>query len=238
MVEQLDVLAIGAHPDDVEVFVGGSLLRLRAQGYRVGVADLTVGEAGTHGTADDRRREASEAAAILGLSHREILDLPDSGLSDIDEQRRIVVRLLRRLRPRLVLCFYPGPSRHPDHGTSGQLVKAAAFLSCVGKIEPDLPPIKPPRLLHYRELNAEEPSVVIDISDHWQEKAAAIRAYASHREVWGLVDEESIERPQPMTMWDKVESRARFLGSTAGGRYGEGLWSEGSLKLADMEWFI
>src|SRR5579859_3225498 len=137
-----DILAIAAHRDDVEQTCGGTLLRMAARGLRTAILDLTRGEAGTRGTAEDRAREADEAARILGAGWRQALDLPDGAIENSFENRLKIVRVLRRLRPRVVILPY-GQARHPDHAIVAPLGYQACFLSGLSKIEPDTKPHRP-----------------------------------------------------------------------------------------------
>src|SRR5436305_6441742 len=131
-----DVLAIAAHRDDVEQTCGGTMLRMAARGLRTAILDLTRGEAGTRGTAEDRAREAHEAAGLLGVGWRQALDLPDGAIENTFENRLKIVRVLRELRPRVVILPY-GHARHPDHAIVAPLGYQACFLSGLAKIEPE-----------------------------------------------------------------------------------------------------
>src|SRR5580704_11317959 len=137
-----DVLAIAAHRDDVEQTCGGTLLRMAARGLHTAILDLTRGEAGTRGTAEDRAREADEAARILGVGWRQALDLPDGAIENCLENRLKIVRVLRQLRPRVVILPY-WQARHPDHAIVAPLGHEACFLSGLAKIETDSKPYRP-----------------------------------------------------------------------------------------------
>src|SRR5512147_3155891 len=149
----LDVLAIFAHRDDAELTCGGTLIKLASQGRRTGVLDLTEGEMGSRGSAALRAEEAERAAAIMGLSVRENLGLPDAGIVNTPETRRLLTRALRRLRPAIVIA--PAQQgRHPDHRATSELVRDACFVSGLAKVEPDLEKHRPRKVLHcitYRE---------------------------------------------------------------------------------------
>src|SRR5579871_4453568 len=137
-----DILAIAAHRDDVEQTCGGTLLRMAARGLRTAILDLTRGEAGTRGIAQDRAREAGDAARILGVGWRQALDLPDGAIENTYENRLKIVRVLRELRPRVVILPY-WQARHPDHAVVAPLGQQACFLSGLSKVEPNTKPHRP-----------------------------------------------------------------------------------------------
>src|ERR1700741_5276833 len=161
--QHADVLAIAAHRDDVEQTCGGTLLRMAARGLRTAILDLTRGESGTRGTADDRAREAAEAARLLGVGWREALDLPDGAIENTLENRIKIVRVLRRVRPRVVILPY-WQARHPDHAIVASLGYEACFLSGLAKIDTGAAPHRPFKIV-YASLYADlRPSFVVDIT--------------------------------------------------------------------------
>src|SRR6476469_414207 len=161
----LHVLAIFAHRDDAELTCGGTLIKLAAQGHRAGILDLTAGEMGSRGSAELRAEEAERAAAVMGLAVRENLGLPDAGIMNTPETRRLVARVIRRHRPTIVIA--PAQQgRHPDHRISSELVRDACFSSWLAKIAHDLPKHRPRKVIHclsYREDHL-RPTFVVDIS--------------------------------------------------------------------------
>src|SRR6202007_1342720 len=160
--ERIDVLAIAAHRDDVEQTCGGTLLRSAARGLRTAILDLTQGEAGTRGTAEDRAREAGDAAKILGVRWREALDLPDGAIANTLENRVKIVRVLREVRPRVVILPY-WQARHPDHAIVASLGYEACFLSGLAKIDTGSPQHRPFKIV-YASLYADvRPSFIVDI---------------------------------------------------------------------------
>lgn len=176
----VDLLAIGAHPDDVELTCGGTLLVTARQGYRTGVVDLTGGETGTHGSSAIRADEAARAAEVLGVAERRNAGLPDAGLFNTDATRRVVVELIRHFRPRVVILPYP-IGRHPDHRIASELCRDASYLAGLRNYPADGPPHRPDKVLYtlaYRE-DAVKPTFVVDVSDVFETKLAAIRCYAS-----------------------------------------------------------
>jgi len=212
-----DVLAIAAHRDDVEQTCGGTLLRLASRGLRTAILDLTQGEAGTRGSAEDREREAAEAARLLGVSWRQALDLPDGAVANTLENRIKIVGVLRQLRPRVVILPY-WQARHPDHATVAPLGYEACFLSGLAKVETGLPPHRPFKIV-YASLYADvRPSFVVDITPFIEQRHAALMAYrsqyANQAAGGGLfVPEEEIR--------ERTFAEARHYGLLAGVRYGE-----------------
>ena len=212
-----DVLAIAAHRDDVEQTCGGTLLRMAARGLRTAILDLTQGEAGTRGSADDRAREAEEAARILGVGWRQALTLPDGAIENTLENRIALVRVLRRLRPRVVILPY-WQARHPDHAVTGTLGYDACFLAGIKKVDTGADPHRPFKIV-YASLYADvRPSFVVDITPFVEQRHLALMAYrsqyANQSAGSGLfVPEEEIR--------ERTFAEARHYGLLAGVRYGE-----------------
>jgi N-acetylglucosamine malate deacetylase 1 len=212
-----DVLAIAAHRDDVEQTCGGTLLRMAARGLRTAILDLTQGEAGTRGTADDRAREAEEAARILGVGWRQALTLPDGAIENTFENRIAIVAILRKLRPRVVILPY-WQARHPDHAIVGTLGYNACFLSGLKKIDTGMEPHRPFKII-YASLYADlRPSFIVDITTFIEQRHQALMAYRSQytNQSAGsglFVPEEEIR--------ERTFAEARHYGLLAGVRYGE-----------------
>jgi N-acetylglucosamine malate deacetylase 1 len=211
----LDLLAIGAHPDDVELSCGGWLAAAAERGQRVGVVDLTRGELATNGTPEVRAREAAAAAEVLGLSVRDGLALPDGGLrADDAEQLAAVVGAIRRHRPALVVAPLP-EDRHPDHVATGLLVQRAAFFSGLRNYRPDLGGAwRPGRLLTYPQRQETQPDLVVDVSAVYARKLAAVQCHAS--QLAGA----ATPLTQPLGL-EAFTVRDRYWGATIGVRYGE-----------------
>jgi bacillithiol biosynthesis deacetylase BshB1 len=215
--ETFDILAIAAHRDDVEQTCGGTLLRMASRGLRTAILDLTAGEAGTRGSAEDRAHEAAEAARILGVGWRQALDLPDGAVENTLENRLKIVRVLRLLRPRVVILPY-WQARHPDHAITAALGYDACFLSGLAKIEPESAPHRPFKIV-YASLYADvRPSFVVDITPFIEQRHAALMAYRSqyaNQSAGGglFVPEEEIR--------ERTLAEARHYGLLAGVRYGE-----------------
>ena len=212
-----DVLAIAAHRDDVEQTCGGTLLRMASRGLRTAILDLTQGEAGTRGSAEDRANEAAEAARILGVGWRQALDLPDGAVENTLENRLKIVRVLRLVRPRVVILPY-WQARHPDHAITAALGYDACFLSGLAKVETGSDPHRPFKIV-YASLYADvRPSFVVDITPFIEQRHSALMAYRSqyaNQPAGGglFVPEEEIR--------ERTLAEARHYGLLAGVRYGE-----------------
>jgi N-acetylglucosamine malate deacetylase 1 len=212
-----DILAIAAHRDDVEQTCGGTMLRSAARGLRTAILDLTQGEAGTRGTADDRAREADEAARILGVGWRQALTLPDGAIENTLANRVEIVRVLRQLRPRVVILPY-WQARHPDHAISATLGYDAIFLSGLKKIDTGTEPHRPFKVV-YASLYADvRPSFIVDITPFIEQRHQSLMAYQSQyaNQQTGsalFVPEEEIR--------ERTFAEARHYGLLAGVKYGE-----------------
>ena len=223
-----DVLSIAAHRDDVEQTCGGTLLRMAARGLRTAILDLTQGEAGTRGSAEERAAEASEAARLLGVGWRQALDLPDGAVENTLENRLKIVQVLRQLRPRVVILPY-GQARHPDHAAVAALGYEACFLSGLSKApsppalgpklnDTELPPHRPFKVV-YASLYADvRPSFIVDITPFIEQRHTALMAYRSQyaNQATGgglFVPEEEIR--------ERTFAEARHYGLLAGVKFGE-----------------
>jgi bacillithiol biosynthesis deacetylase BshB1 len=214
---QADVLAIAAHRDDVEQTCGGTLLRMAARGLRTAILDLTKGEAGTRGSAEERANEANEAARLLGVGWRQALGLPDGAIENTFENRIEIVHVLRLVRPRVVILPY-WQARHPDHSIVATLGYDACFLSGLKKVDTGPAPHRPFKIV-YASLYADvRPSFIVDITDFVEQRHAALMAYrsqyANQAAGGGLfVPEEEIR--------ERTFAEARHYGLLAGVRFGE-----------------
>ncbi|HNY91088.1 MAG TPA: bacillithiol biosynthesis deacetylase BshB1 [bacterium] len=221
MEQALDVLAFGAHPDDIELMAGGTIIKLARQGYRVGMISLTRGEMGTRGTPEIRREEFAASAGIMGLAMHSMLDIPDGGVNESEENRLKVIREIRRWRPALLFAPY-WETRHPDHAHCSHLVREAAFYSGLKKIESGEAAFRPTRLAYYCEHYHFAPSFVVDISDVFEIRLEAIRAYKS--QVFNpdapADDEERTHISSP-EYFRSIYARAEYWGGRIGVRYGE-----------------
>jgi len=227
----VDVLAIAAHPDDVELTCAGTLLALQARGRRFGLVDLTSGEMGTRGDQETREREASRAAEILGAEFRETLDFGDGGLRTTREQELRLIEIIRRERPRLILTSYP-EDRHPDHARAGRLVADAAFYAGLRKLETQHPAHRPQQTVFFSTAYLHEPNLVVDVTPYWPKRLEAILAFTSQ-----FHDPNSRE---PQTMLSQrpflaaIEGRARHFGFLIGTEFGEGFVSQRPPRIDDL----
>lgn len=227
----LDILAIGSHPDDVELGCGGTLALLSGQGLRVGILHLTRGEAGTRGTVEERQAEAATAARALGAEILEFMDCGDGRMRHNDEEEDRLIELLRLWRPELVLG--PAPSdRHPDHGRAHQLVRDSSYyagLARRGTGEPH----RPAAVFSYMQHDPFEPSFIIDVSAAWEAKLEALTAYGSQLHQSGETREEPRTKVASPEFRQAVEGRARHYGLQVGATFGEPFWSRLPLAVAD-----
>jgi bacillithiol biosynthesis deacetylase BshB1 len=228
----LDVLAIFAHRDDAELTCGGTLIKLASQGRRTGVLDLTQGEMGSLGSAAIRAEESERAGAIMGLCVRENLGLPDAGIVNTPETRRLLTRAIRRLRPTIVIA--PAQQgRHPDHRVTSELVRDACFVSGLAKVEPDLPKHRPRKVLHcitYREDHL-RPTFVVDISAEFERKLEAIRCYGSQ---FDAVTQAGEVYPNGDPLYEIVRHQAAHYGSLIRTRYGEPFYTTETMRVDDV----
>ncbi len=222
---KLDILALSAHPDDAELGCGGTLIRHVKSGLKVGVVDFTAGELGTRGTAADRSAEAAASAKIMGLSVRENLGLPDGFFGSSEDHVKRVVTAIRKYRPEILLANAP-EDRHPDHPKGADVAHSAWFLAGLVKLKTtdasgnEQEPWRPRVLYHYIQSQFLKPDFVIDISEQWEQKMMAIKAFKTQ-----FFDPSSkepvtyISTPEFLRM---LESRALELGHALGVKYGEG----------------
>jgi bacillithiol biosynthesis deacetylase BshB1 len=227
-----DVLAIGAHPDDVELTMGGLLLRLRDAGRSVAILDLTRGEGATRGAPETRAKEAAAAAALLGAEERTILDLGDARLEPGLEVRRAVVDAIRRHRPFLVLAPHRG-DLHPDHAAAGEAVRSVRYVCGMTRWFPGPHPPHRPRTFLFSMHHATDlpPSLVVDVTGVFERKMSLVRCFASQ-----LHDPSSKEPGTNIASEDflpRWEARHRWFGERIGVRYGEPWFHEGPVPVAD-----
>jgi bacillithiol biosynthesis deacetylase BshB1 len=228
----IELLAIAAHRDDVELTCGGTLAKAARAGYRTAILDLTAGELGTHGTAEIRAAEADRAASVLGVSARENLCLPDAGIVNDPPARELLARAIRRFRPKVIIA--PAlEGRHPDHRVTAQLVRDACFVSGLAKLAPDTPKHRPHKILHcltYRQ-DFVRPSFVVDISDVFEQKLEAIRCYSSQFE--GATQAGEVY-PNGEPLESVVRHYAAFYGTLIRKRYGEPFYTTEMVEVNDV----
>ena len=224
----VDVLLFGAHPDDVEWGAGGIALLLRDSETSFAIVDLTNGEMGSRGTLEQRQVEAADAAQFLGARARESLNLPDCGLVDSPENRRLVASAIRRHRPKLVLAPY-WEDRHPDHAAAGLIVRNSQLYCGLTKLDDPNPPHKPDAFLFYLLNKFEQPSFVVDTTSVFQRKLELLRIHRSQFEK--TAEELGVIAHGVGDYLFGLESRDRYFGSLIGAHYGEALVSDRPVRL-------
>jgi N-acetylglucosamine malate deacetylase 1 len=228
----VDLLAIAAHRDDVELTCAGTLLRARDQGRTTAILDLTAGESGTRGSASLRAEEAGRAAAILGVKERLNAELPDAYLANTDQTRRVVVEFIRHFAPRVVILPFP-VGRHPDHRLASELGRDACFLAGLGRYNAKGAPHRPHKILYalsYRE-DPVKPTFVVDISEQFDRKLAAIRCYASQFD--GAKNAGEIF-PTGQDLYGLIETQNAHYGSLIRSRYGEPFFTDETMRVDDV----
>jgi N-acetylglucosamine malate deacetylase 1 len=228
----VDILAIAAHRDDVELTCAGTLIKAQKLGRRTAVIDLTAGELGTRGSAQLCGEEASRAASVMGLIARENLGLPDGGVVNTPETRAKLAVAIRRFSPAIVIA----PSmhgKHPDHTVSAQLIRDACFVAGLKKVEPDVPVFRPRKIIHclaYREDNI-KPTFVVDISDEFETKLEAIKCYSSQFDDAIKAGEVN---PNGEPLYDIVRHHAAHYGSLIRMKYGEPFHTTETMRVDDI----
>jgi N-acetylglucosamine malate deacetylase 1 len=233
---KLDVLAIGAHPDDIELSCGGTILKLSRQGRKVGIVDLTEGELGTRGSPEIRAQESAAAGAILGVVVRENLGMPDGNIENTPANREKLIRLIRRYRPEILLIPHP-VDRHPDHEHSHVLAREAWFyggLEKLGTSDDGAPqePWRPRAYYHYMQWTEFAPSFIVDVSGEYEGRIEAMRAYKSQFYDPGSRERATIlSTPEFLQM---VTTRLEYYGDRIGRKYGEAFFSPTPLRVDDL----
>ena len=229
---QVDLLAIAAHPDDVELLCGGTLIKAARAGRKTAVVDLTAGEMGTRGDAKSRAKEAEQAAHIMKLSARECLGMPDSGLVNTPAAREQVARAIRKHKPRVVIA--PAlQGRHPDHRVAAELIRDACFVAGLAKVAPDVPKHRPLKVIHcvtFRQ-DFEKPTFVVDISDEFEDKIAAIRCFDS--QFAGNTQAGEVY-PNGEPMLDAIRHYSAYYGSLIRTKYGEPFFTTETMRVDDV----
>ncbi len=226
----LDVLAIAAHPDDVEQTCGGTLIRSAELGYRTGVLDLTAGDMGTRGTPALRIQESQTAAQRLSLTWRQNLRWPDARLENNVAARMTLAGVIRRIRPRVVILPY-WTGRHPDHYRASELGYEACFLAGLQRLEEETAPHRPFKILYSSLYASVTPSFVVDISRHFDRRMEALFSYASQ---YGDANAASDLFPSHAEVQERLAAIARFYGNLIGVKYGEPFVVKESMQVDDI----
>ena len=229
---QLDVLAVFSHPDDAELTVAGTLLKLKKLGYRTGVCDMTRGEMGTRGTPEIRAKEALEAARVMKLDVRVNLEQPDGHVWPTEVARTALVRALRTHRPKVLLTTHEDDP-HPDHASTSIIVRQAARLASMGRYDEEsgMRPVPMPAIMHSLFSRRIVPSFVVDVSEFVDEKMSAIRAYAS--QFFNEQSQEPATRISDRGFLPEIEYRMRYFGSLIGVAAGEPFYVREALNVDD-----
>lgn len=229
---RLDILAFGAHPDDVEIGMGGTLAKYSEMGYKVGICDLTMAELSSNGSPELRQLEAAQASEFLGLTKRIQLALPDRGLSQIsNEQLAEIVSVIRFYRPTFIFAPYK-IDRHPDHGDCANVIKQAVFNAGIRRYicKDNLAAFKPNDLFYYFINGYERPDFVIDISSYVEQKESALLAYKSQF----ITTENSVQTPLTNNYVTVVKARDHLFGKETAVSYAEGFKTSKPLLVSDL----
>ena len=229
---ELDALGVFSHPDDAELSAAGTLLKLKALGYRTGVVDMTRGEMGTRGTIEGRAEEAREAARILKLDVRLNLEQPDGHVWLTEEARRAMVRVIRRHKPKVIFTSH-WDDPHPDHAATARIVREAARLASMRRYDEEsgLGQVRVPSLAHVVFSRLVAPSFIVDVSDYLEEKMRSIRAHAS--QFYRADTDEPETRISDKNFLQQIEWRMRYYGSLIGVAAGEAFYVREALNVED-----
>lgn len=226
----VDLLAIAAHPDDVEQTCGGTLLKMADAGYTTGIIDLTAGDMGTRGTPETRVAESEAASKILKVSHRENLHFPDARLENSMAGRMTLAHRIRELRPRTVILPY-WEGRHPDHYRTSEIGYEACFLAGLRKIDQYTEPHRPYKILYSSIYANVTPTFVVDITKHFDRRMESLLAYPSQ---YGQVTEGGNLFPDEAEIRDRLAAMARFYGNLIGVKYGEPYVMKETMRIDDV----
>ncbi len=237
---KLDILAIGVHPDDVELGCSGTLLNELKLGKKTGILDLTQGELGTRGTAQTRYDEAAEAAKILGVQARENLKMRDGFFKNDEAHQLLLIAAIRKYQPEIVLANVL-EDRHPDHGRAGHLIADACFLAGLVKIETKdesgrpQQRWRPKQVLHYLQDWYHEPDLLIDISDVFEQRMQSIQAYHTQFHTAATLEGGPQTYISTPDFFDSIIARARMLGKRIGVKYAEGFITEKKIGIRNLD---
>lgn len=235
---KLDLLAIGAHPDDVELGCSGVIIKEIKRGKKVGIVDLTEGELGTRGTVESRYKEAAEAARIMGVHVRENLKMRDGFFQNDEVHQLKLIQVLRKYQPEIVIGNIL-EDRHPDHGRGGSLIYDSCFLSGLRQIKTvdengqEQDKWRPKYLLHYLQDRFYEPDLIVDISDVWEQRLDAIKAFKT--QFYNPESEEPQTYISSPEFLESIISRARLLGKRIGVQFAEGFISKKNIGISNLD---
>jgi bacillithiol biosynthesis deacetylase BshB1 len=224
----LDILAIAAHPDDVEQTCGGALLKMAEQGYRTGIIDLTAGEMGSRGTPEIRLAEAHDAGMVLKLQHRSNMHFPDTRLLNTLEYRDRLALELRKLKPRTVILPY-WEARHPDHYHAGAIAFDACFMAGLRKLDPETEPARPFKVVYASLYANVHPTFVVDITPQFERRMDSLFCYRSQ---YGEQGDQLF--PAKAEITDRLAAVARFYGNLIGVKYGEPFVAKETMRVDDL----
>jgi bacillithiol biosynthesis deacetylase BshB1 len=233
MNKKLDILVFAAHPDDAELSCGGTISRFVSLGKKTGIADLTLGELGTRGSAAIRQAETRKASEVLGISARLNLKMEDGNIQNTTQNRLKVIKVIRSFRPEIIFLPYPN-DRHPDHIHASILIKESAFYSGLSKLKTVLngkaqQSHRPLRLVYYMQTYTFEPSFIIDITNDFDTKMKAVKCYSS--QFYNKYSREPETFISDKKFMEFLEARAKVYGFMAGVKYGEPFYTEEKLNL-------
>jgi bacillithiol biosynthesis deacetylase BshB1 len=226
----LDILAIAAHPDDVEQTCGGTLLRMALLGYRTGVLDLTAGDMGSRGTPELRIEESQAASKVLRLAWRGNLRWPDARLENTISARMTLAAEIRNLRPRVVILPY-WEGRHPDHYRACEIAYESCFLSGIRKLDEETPPHRPAQVLYASQYANVRPSFVVDVTDQFERRMDSLFCYQSQ---YGDSGEASDLFPSQSEVRERLAAIARYYGNLTGCKYGEAFTFKECMRVDDI----
>ena len=240
--KKLDILGLAAHPDDVELCAGGTMCLLANKGYQTGILDFTRGELGSRGTPESRMEEAEASAAILGLSARKNLGIPDGNIKNMRSNQLKIIRYIRRYRPHIVLINAP-ECRHPDHCAAAQLATSALYYGGLRKIETfeedgkPQHPWRPNHILHYMQAIPFDPTFVVDVSEVWEQRTRALQAFKTQffNPEYIASDDEPDTFVSNKGFFEWIDARARTYGYSIGATFGEPfLYRQGPIGVDDL----
>jgi bacillithiol biosynthesis deacetylase BshB1 len=227
----IDALFFDAHPDDIELSCGGTIVNFAAHGLRVGIVDLTSGEMGTRGTPQTRKREAAASAKILGAAFREQLDFGDGGLRTGRAEELQIIEVVRKYRPSVVFAPWPD-ERHPDHARAGRLITEASFYAGLRALEAGGKAHRPQVTIYYMQNYVLPPSFVVDVGKSWKTKMRAVAAFKS--QFYNPKSKEPETFIAKKSFLDMIEARGRHFGALIGAEYGEAYVTKQPPKIDDV----